>query len=48
MFLQFAICNGIHSTKIIKYSVENVVFSIFMRPQNANENVFHGVGNLVT
>lgn len=48
MLVHSTIYNSIHNLpKIMKYSIENNVSSILMRFQNANENVFYGIGNLV-
>ena len=41
------VCTNIIHRKVTKSSIENSVFSIFMGSQNVNENVFHGLGNLV-
>ena len=44
----FTVYNSMHILpKIINYSIEKNVFSVFMGFQNANENVFHGFGNVV-
>ena len=48
MFVHLTIYNLTYSLpKIIKYSIESTVFSIFMGFQNAKENGFHGFGNSV-
>jgi len=48
MFVHFTIYNSIYNLpKIINYSIESNVFSIFMGFQYVNKNVFHGFGNLV-
>ena len=44
--VSFIIYNILHQ-KIIEYSIEDNAFSIFIGLQNGNENVFHGLGNLV-
>ena len=44
----FTIDNSIHNLlKIIKYSSKSNIFTTFMGFQNADENVFYGLGNLV-
>ena len=47
--LLFIIQNIIHLQIIRKYTIENIDhrFSVAMGFQNANENEFHGSGNMV-
>ena len=48
MFVYFAIYSTRHNApNIIKYSIESNAFSVFVDFQTADENAFHGFGNLV-
>ena len=46
LFILLFIVVDIIFQKIIKYAIENNIFSILMGFLNANENVFHGFGTL--